>query len=104
MEQMSRDLIMLRHPNIMKWNQLLQLINDHKMQRYKLQFLAKYNLSDHFTELSISQDIIFQPTIRIYQDLNEIVVILKEELPPKTHHQTRCKRIRVIKTFTKKTI
>ena len=101
-EKMSRDLIMLRQPNLMKWTHLLQLINSnccYNVRKYKLQFLGKYNAvssSDSFSEIPILQDVCFQPTIRIYHDLNEIAVIFKEEMYPKSHHRTKCKNQRII--------
>ena len=101
---MTHDLIMLPHPNILKWNHLLQLVNNNSYCKYKLQSVAKYHFCDdskQFTELQMSKDILFQPAVQTYHDLNEIVILLKEN---KSHRQTRGKLHRISKSFTKKTI
>lgn len=103
-EKMTRDLIMLPHPNILKWNHLLKLVGNNNYCKYKLQSVAKYHFSDdskQFTELQMSQDIVFQPAVQTYHDLNEIILLLKEN---KSYRQTRCKSNRISKSFTKKTI
>ena len=87
----KKEKVILRPQNILPYNVLMDLIQTHKIEKsYKFDFLIKYNITlepndmKHITKNGIHDNFIFETsrvdnvkfenTISMFQDLNEVII------------------------------
>tara|TARA_E500000178_G_scaffold348287_1_gene403107 strand:+ start:82 stop:582 length:501 start_codon:yes stop_codon:yes gene_type:complete len=99
--RVTRDFCMLPTKNLLPEKLLLSMIEEHKLNKYKLAYILKYNfaieptdvktmnynLSNWMTEIPYVTDIRFDNTITMFQDLNELNIFFVEK-QKNTHNKT----------------
>jgi hypothetical protein len=114
--------ISLTQKNYLSNQELVQLITSHSKyqnKRYHIFFVCKYNVIDNdndnnnnnnnnnnetnnyiITDISLMNDITFQPSIQIFHDLNEILLCFKESNSlQKTKRKKKNNNNNIIKTI-----
>ena len=104
----KKEKIILRPQNILPYNVLMDLIQTHKIEKlYKFDFLIKYNITldpndikyitkngihDNFIyETSRLDNVKFENTISMFQDLNEIIIFYSQNTQNKTNNNKTIK-------------
>lgn len=99
--RVTRDHCVLPTKNILPEKMLMSMVEEHKLNKYKLAYILKYNfaidpndvrtmnysLSNWMTEIPYVTDIHFDNTITMFQDLNELNIFFVE-IQKNSHKRT----------------
>lgn len=112
-ERVKSENIILPLKNILPSEALLSLIKSNQEKQYKLSFMLKYNFSvepdeiksmntydfssEYLQELKKIDDIKFEKTITMFQDLNELTLFFSKYM--KNHNKTQ--KIKLFSSFKK---
>lgn len=113
-ERVKSENIILPEKNLLPSGALLTLIKSNENNKYKLSFMMKYNFyiepgeikamksydfkSEYLQELTKIDDVKFEKTITMLQDLNELTLFFTKFV--KNHNKTQ--KIRLFSNFKKK--
>ena len=95
-EHVKREQVVLRPQNVLSYDILMNMIDKYKKTLpYVFDFIIKYNLTldpsdvkhivkhdlhgDYISEISKIDNILFDKTISMFQDLNEIIVVFRNK-------------------------
>ena len=115
-EHVKREQVVLRPQNILSYDVLMNMIDKYKKSLpYVFDFIIKYNLTidpsemkhivkhdlheQYISEISKIDNILFENTISMFQDLNEIIVVFRSKDKILNSHNKTVK----LHTFKKKT-
>jgi len=108
LEKIKRDDLILKSPNIITCGELIKILkfNNKEMDKYyKISTMCLYNVSieadnikkikeeDFLVNINHINDVIIEPTINILQDLNELLIIFKEN--EKRNNRVKSKKIHI---------
>jgi len=116
-ENVKEEMIILSQKNILSRVEILRFIKNNNIRnslQYNLLFLLKYNIDldpinlytflknpnniSYLTSVTMINDIIFKPTITLFHDLNNLIIIFY----PKTNNsQTITKKVYIKKSINK---
>ena len=94
-ECVKSENVLFATPNTLPYSTLLEMIDAHKLQKYEMTTMLKYNFSidpaeiksflkhrntdRYLTELTKVDTIVFEKTIGMFQDLNEVNIFFREK-------------------------
>lgn len=117
-EHIKKEKIILRPQNVLPYNVLMDLINNYKDGfSYKFDFLIKYNLAadpsdvkhliketfheNYIHESNKIDNVNFENTISMFQDLNELFLFFRDNDLPKENSHNKTVKLDLFKKKTK---
>jgi len=110
-ERVKNEQFILPEKNKIPTSSLMELVMTNKPTNYSLYFMLKYNITiepedvkyiairshDYFTQINKIQDIYFERTITMFQDLNELTIFFLE----KSQKRNKTSKLRLLTKYKK---